>query len=175
MRGLSFTALAAITVSACASSGTLHNGPTALHPEETTVVARSTERSAGGFRRVWRAPGLKPFGLIKWDQDRSVAAPPAPADLLQVMRDELGRVNQRRAKGDDVVLTVTVYAYDAGGWFSQPSAHYELVARNKKGQAVWAVDDEIAVRRDLALTLVDSDEVLLARELVTKIRQEFGI
>ena len=79
MRGLSFAALAAFTVSACASSGMLHSGPTALHSEKTTVVARSTERRAGGFARVWRAPRLKTFGLIGCDQDRSVAATPAPS------------------------------------------------------------------------------------------------
>ena len=44
-----------------------------------------------------------------------------------------------------MVLVVTVYAYDRGGWFSDPRASYELVARNQKGQAVWVADDEVVV------------------------------
>jgi hypothetical protein len=48
------------------------------------------------------------------------------------------------------------------------------VKRSGKGQAVWVVDDELEPRRELAETLVDSDEILLPREIGRKLRRDFG-
>jgi hypothetical protein len=159
----------------CASTGALHGGPSALAPKEKAALVQTKERKGEGFRRLWKSTDLKPWALLRWDQDHSSTAPGAPPGLLQNIRDELGRFNQRSIRGEDLVLVVTVYAYDRGGWFSDPSVSYELVARNQKGQAVWVADDEVAVRAELATTLIDSDELLLARDIARKMRQEFGL
>jgi hypothetical protein len=168
-------AAAMIAGGACAGSGTLHSGRTALAPQELGTVAKAKEGGPGGFKRVWKGPGLQPWALLKWDQDHSSAVSEAPPSLLQSIRDELGRLNQRRAKGDDLFLTVTVYAYDRGGWFSDASARCELVARDNRGQVMWVLDGEIGARRALAQTLVDSDESVVARALALKVRQEFNL
>jgi hypothetical protein len=95
--------------------------------------------------------------------------------LLQTIRDEVGRLNQRAQKGDDLLLTVNVYSYQKGGLFSDPRANYELVARDKKGRAVWVADDEVVARGELAQTLVDSEDTVMAREIVRKVRESFAL
>jgi hypothetical protein len=164
----------ALALAGCASASALHEGKTALEPQEGAVMSRTADRSGISFRKVWKVPGLKPWAMLKWDQDHSAAAPGAPPGLLQAIRDEVGRLNQQPAKGEDFFLTVTVYSYDRGGWFSEPSAAIELVARDGKGRAAWVADDQVTVRPELAQTLADSEEMVLAREITRKVRQEFG-
>lgn len=168
--------LGGLMAAGCATTQGLHEGRTALAvPEATVVSAHAEEGTGNGFRRLWRSPTLKPWRLLKWDQEHSTVAPGASPALLQTIRDEVGRLNQRAAGGDDLLLTVTVYLYRGGGWFSDPRAHYELVARNQAGKAVWVADDEIVARPELARSLADPDEVLIARELTRKIQQAFGL
>jgi hypothetical protein len=164
-----------IVAMGCATTPSLHPGRTALAATETATVARSEKIDGRGFRRLWRSPTFKPWRLLKWDQDKSAVAPGAPATLLPAIRDEIGRLNQRPASGEDLLLTVTVYLYRAGGWFSDPKAHYELVARNQAGTAVWFADDEVVAASSLARILVDPEEVLIAREIAGKVRQAFGL
>lgn len=173
---LLFVPIGGVVAAGCAASSSLHQGRTALAPPETaTVVARSEKGRGDGFRRSWKSPALKPWRLLKWDQERSSVAPGAPAALLQTIREEVGRLNQRPASGEDLLLTVTVYIYRGGGWFSDPKAHYELVARDRTGKAMWVADDEIVARPELARSLVDPEEIVVAREIVRKIRQTFGL
>ena len=168
--------ISGIVAAGCATSTSLHGGRTSLaSAEAATVVAGAQKGSGDGFRRLWKSPGLKSWRLLKWDQERSTVAPGAPPALLQMIRDEVGRLNQRPANGEDLVLSVTVYVYRAGGWFSNAKAHYELVARNHAGKAVWVADDEVAARSELASNLVDPEEAIVAREIARKIRQAFGI
>jgi hypothetical protein len=165
-----------VVAAGCATSSTLHQGKTALAPPETAaVIARSEKVNADGFRRLWKSPVLKPWRLLKWDAERSSVAPGTPATLLQTVRDEIGRVNQRPASGEDLLLTVTVYVYRGGGWFSDPKAHYELVARSQDGKAMWVADDEIVARSALARSLVDPEEIVIAREIARKLRHAFGL
>src|SRR5690242_10632408 len=158
--------LSGIVAASCATVPRLHQGSTALATPETATVAAHAEKGAGdGFRRVWRSPNLKAWRLLKWDQDHSSAAPGSPAALLQAIRDELGRLNQRASAGEDLQLTCTVYLYRGGGWFSDPKAHYELVARDRSGKALWVVDDEIVAQPELARSLTEPEELLIAREI----------
>jgi hypothetical protein len=167
--------LGGMLVGACAATN-LHPGKTTLLPPETaTVVSQGKDTKGGGFRRIWKSPTLHPWRLLKWDQDRSSVTADAPAGLLQNVRDEIGRVNQRDGHGEDLLLAVTVYVYRAGGWFSNPKAHYELVARDGKGKAVWVADDEVVARADMARSLVDPEEAVIAREIARKLREEFGL
>jgi hypothetical protein len=160
----------------CAASSTLHQGSTALAPPESAaVIARSEKGDTDGFRRLWKSPVLKSWRLLKWDAERSSVAPGAPTALLQTLRDEIGRVNQRPTSGEDLLLTVTVYVYRGGGWFSDPKAHYELVARSQDGKAMWVADDDIVAHAGLARSLVDAEETIISREIARKIRQAFGL
>lgn len=167
--------ISAMLVAACASAG-LHSGKTSLLPQETaTVASQGKEAGSSRFRRFWKSPNLSSWRLLKWDQDRSSVVADAPAGLLQNVRDELGRLNQRDGRGGDLSLTVTVYLYRAGGWFSDPRANYEIVARDGKGKAVWVADDEVVARPELARSLVDPEEAVVAREIARKVREEFGL
>lgn len=162
-------------LSGCASGAAVHVGPSSLGSRERAAIAQAKPRNGqGGFRRLWKSPAIKPWSLLKWDSDHSSAVPGAPAGLLQAVRDELGRMNQRQATGESLSLVVTVYGYDGGGWFSPASAAYELVARNANGQAMWFAEDEVSPLPELAHTLADSAEVILAREIGRKVRLEFG-
>jgi hypothetical protein len=171
-----FVPLGGLVAAGCASTSRLHDGRTALAAPETAAVVSGANKGSGeGFRRLWKSSGFKPWRFLKWDQERSSAEPGAPAALLQALRDEIGRLNQRPANGDDLLLTVTVYLYRGGGWFSQPKAHYELVARNQAGKAVWVADDEVVARSELARSLADPEEAVVAREIARRIRQAFGL
>jgi hypothetical protein len=159
----------------CAASS-LHTGKTALAGQEAVTVTASADKGSGeGFRRFWKSPQLKPWRFLKWDSDRSSVGEGAPPLLLQEIRDEIGRLNQRAATGDDLVLTVTVYLYHGGGWFSDAQAHYELVARNPKGTALWVADDVVRARPDGARTLADTEEEIIAREIAQRVRRAFGL
>jgi hypothetical protein len=168
--------LGGMLVASCATTSRLHEGQTALASSESAAATAGAQKGGGdGFRRLWRSPGLKPWRLLKWDQDHSTAASGSPAALLQAIREEVGRLNQRPASGDDLLLTCTVYLYRGGGWFSDPKAHYELVARNQAGKALWVADDEVVAKPDLARSLADPEEAIIAREIARKIRKAFGL
>jgi len=116
----------------CASTG-FHEGRTALRKEEQAcLVAKKGAPKGVVFERFWTAPRLVAIGLVQWQEDRSWACPQAPADLLQAIRDELGRLNQQYRAGENISLAVTVYRFDKGAIWSNPTAHYELVARDPR-------------------------------------------
>ena len=154
-------------------AGTFHEGRTQLTAEEQALVLRAEEGSEG-FDRVWRAPEFKgKWHLLKWDPDHSWAVPEAPSDLLDRVREEVGRVNQTPGTGEDLTLTVTVYRYKRSGFLTNPVGHFELVARDPKGRAVWMALDQVKSSQSLAESLADSDSLIMGRELHRKIRKTF--
>jgi hypothetical protein len=176
MRRRAFLSWSVGLLAGCASGAALHTGPSNLVAREKAALAQGKPRNGQrGFRRLWKSPTIKAWGLLKWDPDRSSAVPSVPAGLLQAIRDDLGRLNQQVATGESLSLVVTVYAYDRGGWLSPPSAAYELVARNPAGQVVWCAEDEVSAPPELAKTLADPSELILAREVGRKVRLEFGL
>lgn len=155
-------------------AGPFHEGKTALSPEEQALVLQDAQPSAG-FHRLWRAPGFTgSWHLLKWDAEHSSAVPDAPSDLLDGVREEVGRVNQPPGKGEDLFLTVTVYRYKRQGFLTNPVGYFELVARDAKGQPIWMALDQIKTSQSLAESLADSDSRIMGRELHRKIRQSFG-
>jgi hypothetical protein len=50
-----------------------------------------------------------------------------------------------------------------------------LVVRDKAGKVVWAADDEIRPGKELATSLVDPEAAMIGREVLRKIREQFGI
>ena len=91
------------------------------------------------------------------------------------MRDELGRLNQRAGAGEEIALAVTVYRFETEGTWSKPTAFYELVARDQRGKVLWAADDKVRATDDLAVSLVDPPSAIMAREILRKVREQFGI
>ena len=58
--------------------------------------------------------------------------------------------------GEDLTLSVTVYRYKRSGFLTNPVGHFELVARDPKGRAVWMALDQVKSTQSLAESLADS-------------------
>jgi len=158
----------------CAAPG-FHAGRSSLvGPERNHLQGKGGSPSAV-FRRFWQTTPPKSWGMIRWDSARSWAVPSAPPDLLQSIRDEVGRLNQRAPAREDVTVSVTVYDYEPQGYFAAARCKYELVVRDKAGKVVWAADDEIWPGKALAMSLVDTNAAIIGREELRKIRDQFGI
>lgn len=164
--------VAATLGTACAGPGSLHSGRTTLADKERAAMVAGPPKKGSPFRRVWRSRAS--WGYLKWDEDRSSTVAGAPAGLLQAMRDEVGRVNQRARAGGDAHLAVTVYRYRPEGFLSRSRVEYEAAARDEKGALLWAVEDVIEPSPDKAESLADDEASLIARELARKVRAEFG-
>jgi len=55
----------------CASGAALHVGPSNLAEREKVALAQGKPRNGQrGFRRLWKSPSIKSWGLLKWDPDR---------------------------------------------------------------------------------------------------------
>jgi hypothetical protein len=166
--------LATLLLGATLCAGTFHEGKTQLTAEEQALVLKGEQRTEG-FERTWRAPEFHgKWHLLKWDPDHSWAVPEAPADLLDRVREEIGRVNQTPGTGEDLTLSVTVFRYKRGGFLTNPVGHFELVARDPKGRPVWTALDQVKSSQSLAESMADSDSLIMGRELHRKIRQTFG-
>lgn len=166
--------VALMAVGGCAATGKSQR-PTSLSARDAALLAKVPEKEDGDFRRVWRHPALREWGYIKWDEDRSRNSPGAPADLLQNLRDELGRLNQAAGAGPNLYLAVTVGGYHRGGIFSRPSADLELVVRDGAGRMLWAATGPVAVNPALTESMADSHSVLIAREVLLRMRRELRL
>lgn len=166
------TMLLGLAMMGCASSG-FHEGRTSLAKNEQGYL-RGPGVTSKNFERFWQTPSLRPWGLVQWDQDRSWAVPEAPKDLLQSIRDQLGRLNQRASSSENISLAITVYRWESAGTWHKATAFYEIVARDGRGKIVWAADDKVRATEDLAVSLVDTPSEIVAREILRKVREQFG-
>jgi hypothetical protein len=165
--------LTALLMGATLGAASFHEGRTQLTAEEQALALKG-ERREDGFERVWVAPGFQgKWHLLKWDADHSWAVSEAPNDLLERVREEVGRVNQTAGSGDDLSLAVTVYKYKRQGFLTNPVGQFELVARDPKGHAVWIAVDQVKSSQSLAESMADSDSLIMGRELHRKIRKTF--
>jgi hypothetical protein len=103
--------VASVLAVGCASTG-LHEGRTALRKDEQGYLVARKGVPRGTFERFWTVHRPVSIGLVQWQEDQSWACPQAPTDLLQSMRDEIGRLNQRYRAGEKISLSVTVYRFD---------------------------------------------------------------
>jgi hypothetical protein len=167
------TMLLGLAMVGCASTG-FHEGRTSLGKNEQALL-RSPQGTSKNFGRFWQAPNPGPWGLVQWDPDRSWAVPEAPRTLLRDIRDQLGRLNQRAGTAENLSLAITVYRWEPAGTWHKPTAFYEMVGRDPRGKIAWAVDDTVRVTEDLAQTLADTPSDIIAREVLRKVREQFGI
>jgi hypothetical protein len=158
----------------CAGQASFHAGATALARPERQLLVGGPGRERDGFRRMWKRSGAPVPGLLKWMEDRSSAVGAAPADLLQCIRDGMGGLNHVARSGAPTFVTVSVYGYRKT-WSGRPEAAYEIVGRDAKGELLWAADDTVEARPELATSLVDTASTLLARAVVAKLRKELGL
>ena len=150
-----------------------HQGRTQLTAEERGLLLQ-VKPGQGPFERLWVAPGFDgTWGLLKWDPEHSWAVPEAPGDLLDQIREAVGEINQEPCKGADLRLSVTVYHFKRQGFLSKPEGHFELVARNRQGKAVWIAQDRVKRTQPPAIIRSDTDSQIMARELQRKIRVSF--
>jgi len=160
-------------IAGCASPG-LHEGRSALRKDEQGYLGGRPQVVGSPFARFWVSPKRQRIGLMQWWEDQSRACPDAPPNLLQSIRDELGRLNQPSRTGDNMFLAVIVYRYDKGGIWMSPTAYYEIVVRDLRGQLVWAAQDSIETRENLARSLADEPATIIAREMLRKVRLVLG-
>ena len=166
---------AALLASAGCAPAVFHSGRTTLARSEQGCLAPRKGATSGIFARSCQVPQMRPWNLLRWDTSRSFAVSDAPGDLLQTIRDEIGRLNQRSGGGEDLVLAVTVYHFEKAGLWNGPVADYELVARDMGGRVVWAVDDKIEAPEALAQALTDPPSAIIAREILRKLRRQFSL
>jgi hypothetical protein len=152
-----------------------HDGRTTLARREQPCLASRKGAPSGIFARSCQVQQMRSWNLLRWDASRSFAVSNAPVDLLETIRDEIGRLNQRPGFGEDLLLAVTVYRFEKAGLWNGPVADYELVARDMLGRVVWAVDDKIEAREDLAQALTDPPSAVIAREILRKLRRQFSL
>ena len=163
-----------LVAAGCASTS-LHDGRTTLRKDEHGYLVARKGAPKSSFERFWRTPRPASIGIVQWQEEQGWACPQAPADLLQAIRDELGRLNQQYRAGENISLAVTVYRFDKGAILRKPTAHYELVARDPRGQVVWAADDKIEATENLSRSLADTASEMIAREVLRKVREQVGL
>jgi hypothetical protein len=166
---------AALLASAGCAPAVFHSGRTTLAPSEKGCLAPRKGATSGIFARSCQVQQMRPWNLLRWDASRSFAVSNSPVDLLQSIRDEIGRLNQRPGVGEDLLLAVTVYHFEKAGLWNGPVADYELVARDMRGRVVWAVDDKIEASEELAKGLTDPPSAIIAREILRKLRRHFSL
>ena len=167
--------VAALFGTAGCAPAVFHAGRTTLARSERACLAPRKGATSGIFVRFCDAPEMRSWGLLRWDASKSFVVSDAPSDLLQAIRDEVGRLNESSRLGEDLALAVTVYRFRRAALWHAPAAYYELVARDMRGQVVWALDDKIEAREELAQTLVDPPSAIIAREILRKLRLQFNL
>lgn len=166
--------LLVLLVSGCATAESFGGSTSGLTAKERGSLAAIPSKSDGGFQRFWRRPKTPTPGLIKWSEDRSRTTKDAPGGLLEAIRDEVGRLNQVQRAGGEVLVAVVVYRYQRG-WFAGTVVSYEVLGRAPAGELLWAGVDSVRPGADMALSLSDSEEVIVAREVARRLRKELGL
>lgn len=149
-------------------------------PRQTTLSAREfaplaqIQADQSGLERFWKREGVV-VGIVKWDSARSRAATEVPPQVMQEIRDEVGRLNQVERPGEDVWLTVNVYRWRKGFFSSTPVACVEIVGRDQLGQVVWMGEGQVEAKAALADSLADTPGIIVAKELLRRLRAELAL
>jgi hypothetical protein len=109
MRG-GVAALLTVFCGSCASGPGFHQRLTGMNVREQRALLSASRNRADGFERFWARPNCR-FGLVKWSDQQSRSVEEAPGALLNLIRDEIGRVNRAVAEGEIVFVTVIVFRW----------------------------------------------------------------
>jgi hypothetical protein len=135
-----------------------------------------TSKGTGGFQRLWRlAPGFPALGLVKWDSDRAAGNQSGRATFLDLIREELGRVNQAGRQGEEARVSVTLLGFERRGVRRRLTLRYEFVGRTRSGTLLWAAYDELEPSEEFRSSAADDEELLLARAITAKFRAAFRL
>jgi hypothetical protein len=167
------TLFLALAVAGCGTSAVPAGPATLLGATERSLLRSGAQ--AARFIRFWRLDPAPPVGIMRWDGERSSAAAAVPDELLQLIRDELGRVNQTERQGEPVRVAVRLEAFRSASFWRSPSLRYEITGRTLAGTLLWAAEDEVRSRDSGRSSLADSDDLVLARGVVGKLRAALGL
>jgi hypothetical protein len=93
---------------------------------------------------------------------------------MEALRDEIGRLNQTPRQGEDVGVGVVVFFHDRR-WFGRREIGIEVTGRKRSGELVWAGVARLSPSESYATSAADGEEILVARELATRLRKELGL
>lgn len=162
-----FSVLVVALAAGCATGAAQPAQSSLLDSSERVLLGASHE--GAGFSRFWRLDPAPSMGLVKWDVDNSGTRPGVPRELLQSIRDELGRVNQAERRGVGVVVAVRLEEYETASFWRRACVRYEITGRTSAGTLLWVVQDNLHPRGTDRASLADSDELVLARGIVGKL------
>jgi hypothetical protein len=163
----------AMLCAACAGRAAFHDGPTGMNAREQRALLSASRTRRDGFERFWLRPNCR-LGLIRWSEQHSQSVKEAPIGLLDMVRDEIGRVNRFTGDGEMVFVSVTVFRWQSRFFGRPPRVGYEVIGRDRAGQVIWLALDWMVAPREQATNLAESDELLVAREVGRKLRKELG-
>jgi hypothetical protein len=164
------TLAAAAAVVGCASTETAPPGAGLLDAKEQRALAASADAPEGErFRVVRRPPSIGP---VRWDPDRSNVGVSCPANLLQKIRDEAGRLNQKTREGTKLGLTVQVDRCRPETLFAPPMVSYAFVLTNAESRKSLVVGaGEIWVESELLESSADDRASAVGREVRRRVER----
>lgn len=148
--------------------------PLAPAEVQAALLKVKGDKSDTAFLKSWKAPELKDFGLIKWDEDGSKAANDCPPALLSTLRENVGMFNQGRKAGEPLTITVNAYHWKAQSFLTNPVVSLEILVKDKAGKVVFAALDQIKSSQSKAESLSDTDAQVMGRELLKKLKNAFS-
>jgi hypothetical protein len=166
----SAAAAAIVLLVACATQELPPPGTGLLDAKEQQALAAIGDATDGERFRVLRLPPS--VGLVRWDPDRSTVGPSCPENLLQRIRDEAGRLNQKPKEGTALKLTVRVDSCAPETLFRPPVVRYAFVlgsAESNRSLVIGA--GELDVASDLFESPADDRAVVVGRELRRRVER----
>jgi hypothetical protein len=121
-----------------------------------------------GERFARSGPGSS-VGLLQWNADRSSVSAACPRPLLQSIRDEVGRLNQRATEGDVATVAVHVYGCRGQWWWSPPVVQYEFTVLGSTGKHVSFGAGDVELHPRAFQSPADDPVEVVGRELRKRI------
>lgn len=163
--------LAAVMVCVgCASTASVTPGARLFDPKERKALQTGAEATQGERFRILRLPPS--VGRLRWDPDQSEVGATCPGDLLQKIRDETGRLNQKVTEGTTISLTVHVDHCAPETLLSPPVVSYAFVLRNgQSGRSLVVGAGEVGVASALFESPADDRAAVVGREVRRRVER----
>lgn len=150
--------------------------PSIVPPDaQASVLAVKADKNDDTFMQVWKSPELKAFGFVKWDEDGSKAGKGVPDSFLPSVREACGLVNQKRASGNNLTLTINAYHWKAQTFITNPVVSLEILIKDKDGKVMLAALDEVKATQSKMESLSDPTSVTMSHEISKKLRAALNL